>query len=155
MVKLGGSADYMRIFDVDGYAAGGFLAMGSSGEHASWELFFNYSLGVTRHGLGIERWTVGANWDWALNRFRLGFGLRNGGIEIERATGGEIGSGFLGLSVHASFDFAKVSDSAAFYVGVGLNLDIPVVGPALTLGIRGDVLPGAARQKPPREPPRR
>jgi len=148
MVKLGGSADYKKIFDVNLYGAGGFIAMGSSAKDSSWEVSFNYTLGETQNGLGIKRWRIGYNWDWRLNRFHFGFGPTLGHIVIERATSKySLEGAFIGLDVHASFDFLKISDNAAFYLGVGVNVDGQDFGPALTLGIRADVLPKASPKK--------
>jgi hypothetical protein len=107
-------------------------------------LSLQYGSGETFHGLRVSKFRIGWSWDWIVERFRFGLGPNIGYLSIERATTrSPDGTVFLGLDVHASFDFAEVSDLSAFFVSTAVKVDGGAWGPVLQLGYRGDVVPSS------------
>jgi hypothetical protein len=148
-LALGGF--YNWIHAAQAYGGDGLVAMGSSNNRTTWDFNFQYSLGTTLHGLEVRKWRVGFTWDWIFDRSRFGLRQCFGGIELDRATtDGELGTLFIGLDAHASYDVIKISEFSALFLAAAVKVDGGAWGPVIQVGFRGDVLTKALPEVGPR-----
>jgi hypothetical protein len=141
MFQVAAGGFYHFLYATEVYGGEGLVAMGSTGNRASWDLNFQYADGETLHGLRVQKWRLGWTWDWIFDRFRFGLRPSFGVINLERATtGGYIGTAFIGFDAHASYDLVEVSHLSAFFISPAFKMDGGAWGPVIQIGFRGDMV---------------
>jgi hypothetical protein len=150
VLRAGVAPYYMRVFAVESYGAEGFIGVGgASSERFYWGPRFHYAQGRTVNGLDITRWRLDWHFEWAFDRFRLGFAPSFERFSMDTVTYIQYGRAepdrrdrltqfAPGIEIHGSIDVLRTRDHALF-LAPSIYAVSNAWAPMLTLGYRFEI----------------
>jgi hypothetical protein len=120
--KVWAGPSYERLYDLSLYGADFGVALGAQRGISGWYAEIEGNIGRTDHGLGTYQYWVGGSWEGKIDRVHLGLGVHLGFLGINRATTGDMMTGFgFGAFGFASVDLYQSEGGHALYLGAKIT----------------------------------